>query len=194
MARNRGKRLERLLDFVHEIYRNRGEADITKIELRTKVDRRTGRMIYLARTNFDYSGVIRGGRAIGVEAKETAGQTRLYIDPMGKTGLKIHQIEGLIRWGKLGAIAGVIWLVDWDEAYWIGHKFLEWFMKEIYDKPEKPGGKPIKSIHLDIVKKFCWSIMKDGILDYIPASRADQIDPRDSTLPGGQQCLIAPPK
>ena len=161
MARNRGKRLERLLSYVHQLYRNRGEADITKKEVATKFDRRSGQMIYLARTDFDFSGVVKGGRGIGVEAKETNGQTRLYIDPKGKTGLKVHQIEGLIRWGKLGAIAGVIWMSDWDSAYWIGYKVLDKFMKEVY-------GKPDKSISLDWIKQQgCPEIMHDGMLDYL---------------------------
>ena len=189
MPRNRGKRLERLLDYVHQLYRNRGDADITKKEVATRLDRRTGQMVYLARTDFDFSGVVKGGRAIGLEAKETSGQTRLYIDPTGSSGLKVHQIEGLIRWGKLGAVAGVVWLVDWDEAYFLGPRFLRWFMSKVYGKAEKPGGRPVKSIQLDLVKRYCPSVMKDGLVDYIDIAQQDEIDPESCS--GGQQNVIA---
>jgi penicillin-binding protein-related factor A (putative recombinase) len=187
MLRNRGKRLERLLDFMHQLYRNRGEADITKKEVPTKFDRRTGQMVYLARTDFDFSGVVKGGRAIGLEAKETAGQTRLYVDPKGKSGLKVHQIEGLIRWGKLGAVSGVVWLSDWGEAYFLGHRFLSWFMKNIYDKPAKPGGKPVKSISLELVRRHCPSVMDNDLLDYLDIATKDEVDP--GLCEGGQGVL-----
>jgi len=178
MARNRGKRLERLLSYVHQLYRNRGEADITKKEVATKLDRRSGQIIYLARENFDFEGVLKGGRAIGVEAKETNGQTRLYVDPKGKSGLKVHQIDGLIRWGRLGAIAGVIFMSDWDCAHWISWRKLDLFMKTIY-------GKPDKSIKLDWVKQNCPEIMRDGLIDYKDIAIQDDAG---SSL-GGQKCL-----
>ena len=164
--RNRGKRLERLLEYVHQIYRNRGEADIEKKQLATTLDRRTGTVVYLARSGFDYDGCLKGGRNICVEAKETNDTDRLSIDPTGKHGLKTHQIEGLFRRAKLGALIGVIWMNEFDSAWFIGYKTLEMFMDTIYDKPGL-NGRPVKSISLDFVRNHCPSVMSDGLIDYI---------------------------
>jgi len=185
MPRGRGRRLERLLDYAHQLYLNRREADISKKEVATRMDRRTGQMVYLEKTSFDYSGAIKGGRAIGLEAKETNGQTRLYVDPKGKSGLKVHQIEGLIRWGKLGAIAGVAWCLDWDTVLWIDWRILEKFMKELY-------GKPDKSIKVEWVKQQgCPEVISDGRLDYLDVVVKDDAmrSVNLGSCSGGQQCL-----
>lgn len=165
MPRNRGKRLERLLDYMHAIYKNRRQAVIEKKEVPTRYDRQRKQMVYLQKTGFDYEGTIRGGRSICMEAKEA--HNRLGIDPTGKRGLKLHQVEALLLRGELGAAAGVVWLIDWDKAYFLSHKFLKWFMDEVYNKPRKEGGQPVKSISIDLVKKHCPSIMFDGRLDYL---------------------------
>ena len=177
MPRNRGKRLERLLEYVHQLYRNRGEAEIEKKQLATTLDRRTGRVVYLARAGFDFEGCILGGRNICIEAKETTDADRLPIDPEGKSGLKIHQIEALFRRHKLGAIVGVIWMTDYDSAYFIGYKVLSKFMDTIYNKPG-PKGKLVKSMSLDFVKQHCPSVMSDGLVDYLRSARKEEKDER----------------
>ena len=175
MPRNRGKRLERLLEYVHQLYRNRGEAEIDKKQLATTLDRRTGRVVYLARSGFDFEGCVLGGRNICVEAKETTDSNRLPIDPEGKSGLKTHQIEALFRRHKLGALVGVIWMTDYDSAYFIGYKTLKMFMDSIYNKPG-PRGKPVKSISLDFVKQHCPSVMNDGLVDYLRSAQEGEKD------------------
>ena len=175
MPRGRGKRLERLLEYMHQIYRNRGEADIEKKQLATTLDRRSGRVVYLARSGFDYDGCIKGGRNICMEAKETTDTDRLPIDPKGKHGLKIHQIEGLFRRAKLGALVGVIWMTDYDSAYIIGYKNLRRFLDTIYDRPG-PNGRPVKSISLAFVKDNCPSVMNDGLVDYLGPAQEEEKD------------------
>lgn len=160
MARNRGKRLERLLEYVHGIYRTRGQADIHKVEVPTRYCARTKKMIYTKKTGFDFSGTLKGGRTLCMEAKETTGQDRLTI---GSKGLKEHQVRALIINHNLNALSGVIWMSDYDHCHWLPGEFLKDFMANHYEKP-------YKYIPLELVKAKCPSVMMDGFIDYLPAA------------------------
>jgi penicillin-binding protein-related factor A (putative recombinase) len=161
-------RLERMLEFTHQVYRNRGHADIDKKEVAASFDRARGKIIYKKRSGFDYEGTLLGGRSICLEAKECK-EPRLAIDKKGKRGLKIHQIEALLFRGKLGAAVGVVWYHDWDDCYFLDYEFLKHFMEEIYDKPAKKGGRAVKSIGIDLVRKHCMQVMRDGAIEYMGA-------------------------
>lgn len=176
MPRNAGKRLERLLGptegclSTHQLYENRGQAIIRKIEVPMIKNKMTGQWTFARRTHFDYSGCLRGGRHIGVEAKEISGEQL----PIGSAGLKPHQLEALIKFHKLGAITGVLWMPDPDHAWWLSGQFLEHFQKNVYEKP-------YKYISLDLVKQMCPQVMKNGFIDYLPAA-----------LKGEESCLSKP--
>jgi len=143
----------------HGLYEKRGEAIIRKIQV-PMIRSSTGAWIFAERTHFDYSGCLKGGRYIGVEAKEITAD-RLQI---AKNGLKIHQLNALIQHHLMGALTGVIWMQSNTECYWLSGEFLRGFKNEIYENP-------YKYIGLELVKNCCPQVMtKDGFIDYLGAA------------------------
>jgi penicillin-binding protein-related factor A (putative recombinase) len=124
-------------------------------------------MKYAARTGFDYEGLICStGRYIAIEAKETQGDG-LYVDPMGKRGLRAHQVAAVIQYGHAKAYSGVVWsCISEGKIFFIDWLFLEIWMANIYNK-EMHRGKPVKSIKLRHVTPFCPDVLKNGVPDYL---------------------------
>lgn len=164
--RFKGKGLEQLLEFVHMVYQNQNIAIVEKVEVSKIWNKTAGKMVYSKKAGFDYQGVIcEDGRAIAIEAKES--QDKLWIDPKGKSGLKVHQIEALIRYGRANAYAGVVWsCTSVNKIFFLDWKFLSEWMGEVYNK-QKHRGKVIKSIMLDHVEGVCPMIDKKGCPDYL---------------------------
>lgn len=97
---NRGKHLERLIDYTNRQYRNKGIADIRKIPTPVTITsnnkgRITGRVT--KGELVDYFGV-HDGRAIIFDAKETASKTSFPLQ-----NLHHHQFEILKSWHEKGA-------------------------------------------------------------------------------------------
>ncbi|MEN6550185.1 MAG: Holliday junction resolvase RecU [Armatimonadia bacterium] len=167
MPRNLGKALERLLGphkdgrmCTHQLYKNRGLAMIRKIDVPMVKNQVTGQWTFAQRTWFDYDGCLKGGRYLGMEAKEI-GSDQL---PIGASGLKPHQLEALINFHAMGAVTGVLWMPDRDRCYWLSGEFLKRFKDLFYEKP-------YKYIPLRTVEVTCPQVMtKDGFIDYLPSA------------------------
>jgi len=166
---NRGKGFESLLDMAHMVYTNQGVALIKKVEIPKIWDRKAGIMKYAAKTGFDYEGVFCGtGRFIAIEAKESK-KSNLYVDLKGKSGLKIHQIEAIIKYGQANAFSGVLWSnLAVDTIFFLDWVFLKDFMEHKYNK-DKHRGRPVKSIMLHHVTDVCPSFTGTNIPDYLNA-------------------------
>jgi len=165
MAKKRGMVLETMLDLTHQYYRNQGLADINKKETKTIFDKKSREMRYVKKEGFDFEGCVNGGMSVAIEAKEA--QTKLHIDTRNKSGLKMHQLEALLFRGKLGGLAGVIWMPDPRSAYLLDYSFLKNFYENIYNKPGKTK-RPVKSIMLDFVRENAPNVMRSGgLIDYL---------------------------
>jgi penicillin-binding protein-related factor A (putative recombinase) len=161
---HKGRGLERTLEFMHMVYRNQDIAYIDRKEVPKIVDKR-GNVHYAAKTGFDYEGLMVGtGRFICMEAKEHA--ERLPIDAKG---LKLHQIQALIKYGEAGAWSGVVWdMYDEGVIYIIDWQFLKTFMAEVYGI-RKERGKLVKSIKRAHVADVCLAIKSGASIDYLQA-------------------------
>lgn len=167
MMKNRGKVLEGYLDMSHQLYRNQKRADISKKEVKTQFDKKTGTMRYTKREGFDFEGCVAGGRSIAIEAKECK-KTNLYVDPKGKNGLRLHQLEALLFRGELGGMSAVIWMSSPTEVYLLDYEFLSHFYREIYNKSAK-------SISLKLAKVSGVQVMRGGMVDYLDTLIGDKV-------------------
>jgi len=163
---NRGRGFEKTLELTHMMYANQDIAYIDKKEVPTTVKR--GKVVYLARTGFDYEGIwVGSGRFICMEAKEH--KERLPIDLKNKSGLKMHQIKELIRYGKAGAWSAVVWNIsDLGVTYMLDWQFLDDFMANVYGI-RKEKGKLVKSIRPSMIENVCPMVDRDGVPDYLMA-------------------------
>ncbi len=161
---NRGKGFEKVLEFTHMMYANQDIAYIDKKEVPTTV--RRGKVQYLAKTGFDYEGIwVGSGRFICMEAKEH--KDRLPIDLKGTSGLKEHQIKELIRYGKAGAWAAVVWNIsNLNRTYLLDWQFLHDFMTNVYGI-RKVSGRTVKSIRPEMVENVCPMVDREGVPDYL---------------------------
>jgi len=132
--------LEKLLGDVHKCYRAAGRADVHKIHTGVTIieDYKDG-TVYARKVKsvwVDYVGLMRGGRAVAIEAKQTA-------DPKWKwSELKPHQRARLESYGKLGGVAfvylwylGTQYIIPWDR---VGRGR---FRPEAFADCVKPAGK-----------------------------------------------------
>ena len=160
----RGVKLEKMLDAMHLIYRNRGFADIGKKEIKTLMGN-DGNMKYVKKEGFDYEGCVKGGLSIAIEAKE--GQERLSIIADGKkgSGIKMHQLRALLFRGELGGLSGIIWMPTQREVFLLNHRALKKFHDEVYNKKVK--GRPVKSISQDFAREHGRQVMNGGLIDYL---------------------------
>lgn len=120
-AQSGGKAFESCLQTVHDIYRINARAWIYRLPVNTQPMPRAwlkdptkggiGRIL-AERQQADYFGYLAGGRAVVMEAKSTIERAAsLPIIAPGKTGsgLKAHQLAGLVEAHKAGAAAMVVW-------------------------------------------------------------------------------------
>ena len=162
----RGSDFETTVGWVNHVYDQQGIAIVKKIEVPKVVV--NGMTRYKEKTGFDYEGVLCGsGRMICIEAKES--KDKLYVDFKGKSGLKIHQIHALMKYGHAGCYSGVVWHHrDAGKTFFLDYKFLENFMSTKFDKKENGKGRIVKSIFLRHVECICPCIAVDGQLpDYL---------------------------
>lgn len=97
---NRGKHLERLIDYTNRQYRQKGVADIRKIPTPVTITgNQRGRITGFVTKGelVDYFG-IHNGKALIFDAKETAVTSRFDLD-----NLHAHQFEILKSWHEKGA-------------------------------------------------------------------------------------------
>ena len=110
--------LEKLLDRLHRSYRQMGKADVEKVNTGIQVSGVTKGVAHgrLRKHRFvDFHGVMPGGRAVAIEAKQT-GQLN-----WSWSAVKPHQREILASYGGYGGVAFVyLWyrsahyVVPWD--------------------------------------------------------------------------------
>jgi len=165
MAQKRGTHLEKLLDLTHQLYKNQRRADISKREVKTIFDKKTGAMRYVKKEGFDYEGCVFGGHSISIEAKE--GHERLRIEPNKGSGLKLHQLQALLFRGSLGGLACVIWMPTPNKTLLLDYTFLKNFHENIYNKATGAGGKPVKSITIKMAEEDGIQIPCRGLIDYL---------------------------
>ena len=156
---NKGKPLQDALDIYHNYLRNRAEADITERKVGTKLVR--GNMVYTKREGFDYQGTIKGGRCLCVEAKMHKGTT-LRVDPKNKSGLRLHQLQALVRNHKLGALVGVLWMMAPGEVYPIAGGVLEKLLQDFL------MGSVKSMTAADVRQNIENCVSYNGLIEYIP--------------------------
>lgn len=158
----KGRGLEAAMEFTNAEYKSRQIAIIEKVEVPKTFSKARGIVIYLKKTGFDYEGVLYGGRAVCIEAKENEKTSLPYID-YGKKGdgLKAHQLDALIQYGSYGAFVGIVWnMKDIDKYYFIDFKNLKLIKSNILNER--------KSIPRDYVLSKCKEIpFVNGRLDYL---------------------------
>lgn len=106
-AKQAGDAFESTIELILTGYERTRRATINKVDPPTKVVGK-GKVIHMANPFLDYVGAWteRGGRAIFLEAKSTAGPT-LKLCASG--GLTDKQWEALHRWDQAGAVTGILW-------------------------------------------------------------------------------------
>lgn len=157
----RGRAFESSIELVNNVYEGRNIALVKKVEV-PSILLPNGSKRFTEKTGFDYQGCFVGsGRMICVEVKES--KDHLYVDLSGKRGLRIHQLNAIIRYGKAGCYTGVIWRHIMEEkTFFLDYKFLEHFWKNIFDKKWLGKGRPVRSIRVDHVECVCPVIAVDG--------------------------------
>lgn len=127
---NRGKSFERMIERANAIYQVRGVAHVSRNEnvwqsasariaerLPGFMWARTGdgkRFLVMHQSDVDYSGVVRGGRALIFDAKEFQG-TSLPL-----RAFRPHQVELLCSAQRCGAVAGfLVYNTDTGQAFWL---------------------------------------------------------------------------
>lgn len=110
-AQASGRELESDIEDMHDAARTLGLADIEKLSVDIAVEQSLGEGRFVGRrrgrVGADYRGVLRGGNAVVVEAKN-AGRARLPLKDDGSprfSGVKAHQRAALERCLKLGGVA-----------------------------------------------------------------------------------------
>ena len=163
----KGKLLEKMLDFTHQLYRNHGKADINKKEIKAVFDKRSKSMRYVKKEGFDFEGCVApDGRSIAIEAKESS--KSLYVDQKNRNGIRIHQLESLFLRHKMGGMAAIIWMSSPTEVFLLDSVFLKHFYEKVYDSEKGRNGRLIKSISLETVKRYgCKQVMSGGMIDYL---------------------------
>lgn len=123
-AQASGKAFEAWLDGQHTAARVAGLADVEHLHPRTVM--KGGTLTYAERSGPDYRGVLRGGRALAVEAKNAGRHTLPLVPaPQHRTGLRAHQRAALARCHALGGLSlvvvrftraagDVVYAVPWD--------------------------------------------------------------------------------
>lgn len=136
-----GKNFESFISDACDYYRNKGLADIVKVDEPFKVlelyDRGRFKGQFTKKANPDFEGTLKGGQSICFEAKYTS-QKR-----MAKSVISDKQEEVLSYKSVLGAVVGVcVGIID-------RYFFVPW---EVWDNMEEIYGK--KSVSADDLAKF----------------------------------------
>lgn len=107
-ASNTGKFFEKELALTLAAYERQGTARLRKVDPPVRMIGGGRGIIQLPNPFLDYVGALtaRGGRAVFIEAKSTAG-ARLPVG--GKDGLTGKQVEALRAWHSAGALVGLLW-------------------------------------------------------------------------------------
>lgn len=170
----RGRAFESAIELVNGVYEARKIAYVRKVEV-PSVHLSDGTRRFTEKTGFDFEGCFVGsGRMICVEAKES--QDHLYLDLQGKRGLRIHQFNAIIQYGKAGCYTGVVWHhIAEQKTFFLDYKFLEHFWNKIFDKKWLGKGRPVRSIRVDHVECICPVIAVDGEApDYLRMLNSDR--------------------
>lgn len=113
---NKGQSFENYIAATNEHYERAGVAIIQKVPTPTKNVK--GRIVYAMKSTIDFMGVMKGGRGVAFEAKETTGTKRpdgtrrpessFQLFSHNKRMISEHQIRFLDRWEKNGGLSFVL--------------------------------------------------------------------------------------
>ena len=113
-ASNDGRGLQTFLDALFLEYERLGIARIRKVDPPVRVfgTGRHRKVVFLKNPWLDYAGVIKGGRAVVIEAKSTGAKSLpIPTDEKSKSsGIQLHQQEIAIAMQRLGAVAFFLWM------------------------------------------------------------------------------------
>lgn len=138
-----GKYFERELETLHARWEAQGVARIRKMPVPTVSLRRRGAggapaRIVVASADPDFYGVLRGGRAVAMEAKRTSRHLKeMSIVERGqkvREGVRVHQLAALAQIQRLGGLVALVWQND-DE---IGVLAGPWIKNEALCFPHLP--------------------------------------------------------
>ncbi|QUP88700.1 Holliday junction resolvase RecU (plasmid) [Exiguobacterium sp. PFWT01] len=122
---------------------------------------------YKSKSGVDFNGVIKGGKGVAFDAKETEVETNFPLK-----NVKLHQYETLLRVDKLGGWAFlVVHFVSLNESYLLKASFLKEHWKGVTSKYVGKGSIPIGAIRENCVRIK----MKNGChLDWVSAYRESE--------------------
>lgn len=152
---NRGKPLQRLINYTNEIYKRKGWALVDEVPTPTKNIK--GRIVYEKKSTVDYHGITHG-RALAFDAKSCRETTRFPIKNIHE-----HQINYLKRFQDQGGISFfIIEFAKKQEFYYVPFDFVYSYWIKAQE-----GGK--KSIPYEDIHFNCELIKSDrGVaLDYL---------------------------
>ena len=149
MQGKRGMKLENIIAYANDNYKQRGIARIDKIPTPTVVTGKSGNRInsgfYSQKSTVDYTGVLLGGQFVAFDCKQTSGK-RL---PLGN--ISEHQMRYMEDVQRMGGIAFlVIYFQDCDMFFRLGYAKLHDYWIQ-YNK--NPGRRGYGSIPLEDMGK-----------------------------------------
>lgn len=178
---NLGKSFEAMLERAHALYAHAGSASVDRNPnewqpasegramtfppaMRARTG--TGRWIVMARSNIDYSGNVRGGRAVAFDAKETAKKS-IPLDSFTP-----HQVERLCAKERAGALAGfLVHFSESGEVYWVRASQVRG-SQDLVRFAKKGRGKEPKSLSLAWLAEYgvlvCRLKPGDQMVDWLP--------------------------
>jgi hypothetical protein len=147
--------MESALGQLHDLYRAQGRADIRRRPHETRTVRVDGhvRVINAAKTGADYAGVLRGGRAISVEAKSIDEGSKRGASLTGLRDWPAAELDELRSVAALGGVAVIV--ADVRAGAWAGR----------YVVPVTGAGWNVECAPVALTVSFAWGARRvpDGV-------------------------------
>lgn len=123
---------------------------------------------YVSKAGVDFNGIVKGGRGVAFDAKETKETTNF---PLGN--VKLHQYETLLRVDKLeGWSFLIVHFSKLNESYLLKAKFIQEHWKGHTPKLRGKGSIPLEAIKANCVRVR----QKNGChLDWLSAYRESEV-------------------
>lgn len=141
---NRGMNLETLVECANIAYRADGRAYVSKVEVGWKVFgfdrlRKTVKQAFPVKSStVDWTGVLRGGRFIAFETKETNNRRSFSISV---DAVPQHQVDYLLEVERLGAIAFfLIWAPEASALWLVLPSVIDQARRKVVGARKGPGG------------------------------------------------------
>lgn len=142
----KGMVLERMIEQSNMQLQLMGEVEVFKRP--TEKVKVGDKLKYKDKSGVDFNGVIKGGKGVAFDAKETEVKTNFPLK-----NVKLHQYETLLRVDKLGGWAFlVVHFVSLNESYLLKASFLKEHWKGVTSKYVGKGSIPINVIRMSCVR------------------------------------------